>query len=209
MMKSGLATHDSITISPTVSEVVRPNERRSALILSHDTAAVFRLSLYGPPPITSGWMNIPVNTGRLVLNLEDHGQIVQASIWGQTAALTRPFRSVSHLMPKGPFDDLPWIERMSRTIANQIVGTPATTPGTPMVPQNLKRVALIFGPPTSGSIVISLSTGVSSTAGIAMGTTSPCLVLNLKDHGELVRSGYFISHSVGNVVYAVWEVLEP
>lgn len=70
---------------------------------------------------------------------------------------------------------------------------------TPFIPGNPDRFALLIENPPSGTLTVSLESTAVSGEGITFSAAHFPLVLNIKDHGDLVRRPWSAIHSVGGV----------
>lgn len=143
----------------------------------------------------------------VVLNLRDHGALVTN---GLVAGALQPTASGFYwesILPAEIFEATDWAVRMRSTLAVQSEVVPPVSPGQPLIRPNLKRLALIIFAPQSGILLVSMNKDVS-TGSFSMLDSSQPVILNLKDHGEIVRSTFWLAHSVGNVTVNVWECLE-
>lgn len=66
-----------------------------------------------------------------------------------------------------------------------------------IVPEDKNRLCLILGAPTSGTLFWSHDPAVTVLTGIPLPTGFPPIVLNVKDHGEIVTGKVFGIISAG------------
>src|SRR5687767_13336417 len=72
---------------------------------------------------------------------------------------------------------------------------------------NNERITLIIHPPVSGTLMVSVRSDVSLTAGIPLTVGSHPLIFTIQTHGSLVMRPFFAIHSAGGIFTAVDEVL--
>lgn len=188
---------------------IPPNNRRIALAITASNSAEVRVrlkDLVGPG--AGDYIRIRPNRSQFKLDYFRYGNLVQETfLFAAPTAASNIAVWETLLMP----DDTSFLqrfERMRNSIAQQIVAPVVVAPGTPIVTANKKRLALIISPPASGTFTVSLNSGTTTGGGMIMATTSSPLMLNIWDHGHLVRETFHISHSAGGVNIACWEVLE-
>lgn len=142
------------------------------------------------------------------LTLEKYGYLVRGTIKFVTTGAQNPVTAWESIAMPGDSTFDRRFEIMAKSLAFQRVEAITTAPGTPAVPADERRLALIISPPSSGTFTISLNTGTTTGGGIILTTTSNPLMLNIWDHGHIVRETFHISHSAGGVNIGVWELLE-
>ena len=184
-MSKGLANQQSLT----------PSASQPFLVLPHPHRVAVKLGL-----------NYTTQK-EIVLNLRDHGALVTNGLVAGALLPTASGIYWESILPADVFESTEWAVRMRETLAVQSEFTPPVPPGEPLIRPNLKRLALIIFAPQSGILLVSMNR--SGAAGsFSMLDSSQPVILNLRDHGEIVRSTFWLAHSVGNVTVNVWECLE-
>lgn len=78
---------------------------------------------------------------------------------------------------------------------------------TPLLEANRRRVGLVIGQPSAGTLTVWILRNEMPTHALRFSATSAPLVLSLRDHGGMVQDSWFAVHSTGGVTIAVLESL--
>lgn len=95
-----------------------------------------------------------------------------------------------------------------RTVTRELRAIIANTSGI-FVQSSPKRTVLVFLPPPSGVLTLSMDDPVTGNQGIVLNTSSPPIVMTVQQWGDVTKRNFFAIHSVGGVVCTAFEgVLE-
>jgi hypothetical protein len=96
--------------------------------------------------------------------------------------------------------------RIARATTSNRLNTSVTTSIKAIVSHAPNRYAIIFMPPSSGTISINCDSGVAVGEGISIPAGGAPVILKLGDVGDLVRRGFWAIMSAGTVNYHWVEV---
>ena len=82
-----------------------------------------------------------------------------------------------------------------------------TTSSQQLLPPAPDRAALMISSALAGNLTLSINQGVVSGSGINRGAGTAPLILNVKDHGQLVTSGWWGIMDAGTEVIACYETM--
>jgi len=71
------------------------------------------------------------------------------------------------------------------------------------------RAAIIFDPPSAGTVTLSLLDPAAAGIGLTLRSTDPPLILNVIQHGGLVTAAWRAVASAGTPTFAVFESYLP
>ena len=86
-----------------------------------------------------------------------------------------------------------------------VIAVPAAAVQLVMASPN--RIALVFGNPSIGAVGITTLQPTAATDGMQLTPTSPPIMLNIRDHGDLVQRSWFAFGTVP-LNMTVWEVFQ-
>lgn len=89
--------------------------------------------------------------------------------------------------------------RLGRQTVTMEVPISLTNASQAFLERDLFRTVLILWPPPSGTTTFSINSPVVVDQGITVPSGSPPVVLNIKDHGDIVTRQWFAIHSAGGV----------
>lgn len=73
-----------------------------------------------------------------------------------------------------------------------------------ILPNDPKRTSLILSPPIANTVTFGFTNSVASGVGMNLSVNSSPIVLNIKDHGELVTKPIFAIGSGAGTNGAIW-----
>lgn len=76
-----------------------------------------------------------------------------------------------------------------------------------IAPFSPNRVALVIGPPATNTLFVGIDGSVLATTGLRRVQTNEPIILNIQDHGDLVRHAFFAVATGGNAIIQVWQTL--
>lgn len=74
-----------------------------------------------------------------------------------------------------------------------------------LIDRNPNRVALVIGDPSASVVTISRRNDVTSGQGIHLNNGNVPMVLNIKDHGNIVTEEFYAIATAGTPTVCVWE----
>lgn len=95
------------------------------------------------------------------------------------------------------------------TASGQLIVTPSNTELTQLIAADTMRFALVIGAPATGNLFLTLEPGSAVATGMIRTLAMGPLVLNLYQHGDLVRRAWFASHSAGSVPITLFTTVLP
>jgi hypothetical protein len=95
--------------------------------------------------------------------------------------------------------------RIGRKIINAEIKDTIPNASFPFIQYDKKRVSLIFWPPPSGTLTLSVINPVVADQGISLPNTGHPIVLDVREHGDLCMKAWNVIHSVGGVVCTAHE----